>query len=181
MKFTRNNLASGLRTTWFVCVVLASLTASAQEDPFGDAAPKQPAARKARPKKTAEEAEPKAEHPVVQALRQVTPKTPLQQMRAARAVAQVEAYVEARKYLRQVLQAGLNDASYVELVGHFGSAFFLDLRTNEKLQPEGSQLADAALAAVRKRWTDPIQVAQLLEQAAQARGNRRLARVAELR
>ena len=181
MKFRRNDLARGLRTTWFVCALVVSLTALGQDDPFGDSAPKPSTDHEAPPKKAPQESEPKADHPVVQALRQVSPKTPLQQMRAARAVAQVEAYVEARKYLRQILQAGLDDAAYVELVDRFGSAFFLELRTNEKLQPEGGQLAEAALAAVRKRWTDPAQVGQLLEQAARARGNRRLARVAELR
>ncbi len=162
----------------FALLALGALSAVAQDDPFGNER-EQPAPAKKQPAPV--ELEKKADHPVVQAIRQVGPKTPLEWMMAARAVAQIEAYTEARKYLKQVLAAGLDDDAYTELVDRFGSAHFLELQLKEELQPEGAQLAEAVLRAVQKRWSDPDSVTTLLEEAAGARGTARLNKVAELR
>ena len=162
----------------FALLVLGALSAVAQDNPFGNER-EQPAPGKKQAAPV--ELEKKADHPVVQAIRQVGPKTPLEWMLAARAVAQIEAYTEARKYLKQVLAAGLDDDAYTELVDRFGTAHFLELQLKEELQPEGAQLAEAVLRAVEKRWSDPDSVTTLLEEAARARGTARLNKVAELR
>ncbi len=153
----------------------------AQDDPFGDSpaeAPKPAAAgRPATPAIDAAE----SDHAVVKAIREVGPKTPLEWMMAARAVAQVEAYAEARRYLKMVLSAGLDNDAYAELVDRFGTAHFLEMRLDEKLQPEGAQLAEAVHAAVKQHWSDPERVRGLLEAALTASPRARLNKISQLR
>ena len=175
--------------------VAGLLPASAQDaNPFDDPAGGKPAgnapaadapaagaapAKQPSPDATADR--PKRDHPVLEAIKELEPKTPAEWLMAARACRQIEAYPEARRFTQRVLDAGLDSDALLALHERFGSALFLAFRLDEQMQPEGSALSTKVMEAVRSYWSDESRVTERLEAAAKAEHAMRRSLVQELR
>ena len=121
------------------------------------------------------------EHVILDNLDQMTLDTPRAWLMAARMCLAIEAYSRGRQYVGRVLDTELDEAALLELHRRFGAAFFLQLKTDPGMQPEGAKLADRVLGAVRKSVADPTNAARQIEASLQAKGVVRESRVADLR
>lgn len=118
--------------------------------------------------------------PVVQAIRDWNPQTAEQLTRAMQAMLDHGRPDEALQYLKRILAANPGVPELAELNQEFGSAMFMRLRRDGRVQPEGQQLADRVLAAARQWSQDPTRLADLVRQLSDASAERRVAAMTDL-
>ena len=88
------------------------------------------------------------------AVLEVKPTTPEQWLQDIRALMQLSRPLLAKEYLTQFSAALPPAAELARLQARFGSAFFMELSTQEALQPEGAAVADAVMQAADARIRD---------------------------
>jgi hypothetical protein len=131
----------------------AAPPAPAGQDPFGGPATARPAA----PKKPA--ALPAEQVPLVlQQLRDSDPKTPETILRAAYAVLQYGRPDECKTYLTKFLDAKFADSELATVPHKVGSDLLMHLAREEKIQPEGKEVARLVQDAAYKKVTDPAEI-----------------------
>ncbi|MGH7134599.1 MAG: HEAT repeat domain-containing protein, partial [Pirellulales bacterium] len=107
---------------------------------------------------------PLSRDPTVKTLLATNPTTPAELLNAIDVLIDLRALGDADGLLKQLVKAQPNDEQWAELVQQFGSALFLRLAFIYDLQPEGRQVADAALEASARRARDPARLTKLIEQ-----------------
>lgn len=130
-------------------------------DPFGEGAA-QPVAPKKGPV-AAPDVLPANEPLVIIQLRESNPKSAAELVSAASAVLRFGRPDECKRYLVKFLEAKFPEDDLSVLPAKYGTAFFLDLSTNEKLQPEGAQVAHLVMTAARKASENPARLAALVK------------------
>ncbi len=161
MHYHRRNvvsLASALLVCWLVAPALS------QEKKEKKAPPKieKPAAdAKADP---AKEKTPLLDSPAVAAILETKPVTPLECVKAAKILVDLNRDDLAKSFLKKTLDAKLDAGGLADLGEQVGSPVFLELSRRAGVQPEGRQLADAVSEAVAARLKDPERIAKLIEQ-----------------
>ncbi len=100
----------------------------------------------------------------IRAVLESDPQTPVQLIRAASVLIDLEQPTLARPYVAKLQQAALDDASLVDLVKQLGSRPFLNIAGEKALEPAGREFADRAIAAASHAARDPARLAQLVEQ-----------------
>ncbi len=83
------------------------------------------------------------------------PQTPAQLLRAALLLVDLDRVDLAKKYLQQMAAGKFDDIALAEAAWHLDPAMLMRLAVNKDLQPEGTQLSDAVLAAAAKIERDP--------------------------
>ena len=148
-----------------------SLTASAQgldEAPAKEKKAKPAAAKpaggdKARPAgKPVNLAPP--EDPVVTALLASNPTTPSEIFHTAQLLLEAGRPELAKRFLKKLLDAKLDDGQWTALVDEFHTPAFTDLAGRTELRPESEELIHAALSAVNRRLHDPARIAEQIKQ-----------------
>jgi hypothetical protein len=147
--------------------------ARGQDDAFGEpkakakpaakapAAAKSPAAR--RPATGTAELGP-PEDPIVAALLASNPKTPSEIFHTAQLLLEASRPELAKKYLRKLLDANLDDPQWAALVDEYRSSAFTDLAARTELRPENELLVQAALGAADRRLRDPARLSEEVKQ-----------------
>ncbi len=154
----------------------------AAQAPAKAPAAKAPAAKVAAPagdgqesEKPAVEAPPETD-PFVLAILEVKPTTPEQWLQDIRALMQLNRPQLAKEYLKQFSAALPAAGELARLQARFGSAFFLQLSSQEALQPEGAAVANAVMQAADARLRDAQRLAGLVDRLAdESAAARRLA------
>ena len=154
----------------WIAGMCSSLTASAQdldEPPAKDKKPNRPQARQPRRKakaagKAANLGPP--EDPVVMALLASNPTTPSEIFHTAQLLLQAGRPELAKRYLKKLLDAKLDDEQWTALVNEFHTPAFTDLAGRTELRPESEDLVHAALGAVNRRLHDPARLAEQIKQ-----------------
>jgi hypothetical protein len=132
----------------------------APQDPFGAGpAAKAPAADKAKGPQLPEEQLPF----VLQQLRDSDPKTPQAILQAANAVLQFGRPDEAKRYLEQFLAAKFPEDQLVNVPHQVGSALLIHLAADEKVQPEGKEVARLVQEAAYKKATDLAEIEKTIQ------------------
>ena len=146
-----------------------SLNASAQGIDDAPAAKKQRAPVVGKPVNLAP-----ADDPVVTALLASNPTTPAEIFHTAQLLLEAGRPELAKRYLKKILDAKLDDGQWTALVDEFHTPAFIDLAGRTELRPESEALIHAALSAVNRRLHDPArlaaQIKQLQDPAAEVRG-----------
>ncbi|MHC4406277.1 MAG: hypothetical protein ACYTG0_42125, partial [Planctomycetota bacterium] len=101
--------------------------------------------------------------PGVEAILATNPSTPRQWTRAAKILSDLGRPDLARGFLKQVLDANLDQQQLVALEESFGPGMFARLADRRDLAPEAQQLTDAVLAAVSGHVKDPARVATAID------------------
>ena len=78
---------------------------------------------------------------VIKSMRDANPTTPYELARAIKAMLGVRQYGEAKFYLQKLMNSSLTDAQMFELSDLMGPDFFLEVRDQPELQPEGNTYA----------------------------------------
>ena len=104
------------------------------------------------------------EDPVVAALLASNPKTPSEIFHTAQLLLDASRPELAKKYLRKLLDAKLDDEQWVALVDEYHSSAFTDLAARTELRPENELLVQAALGAADRRLRDPARLAEEIKQ-----------------
>jgi CheY-like chemotaxis protein len=117
--------------------------------------------------------EPGPKDAAVSGLLATNPTTPRERARAARILADLGRPDLARGYLKQVLEAKLDDAQLSALAEEFGPAMFTEMAARATLAPEAKQLADAVLGAVNRKLQDPQHLGGLVKQLSDPSDDRR--------
>lgn len=137
----------------------------ADDNPFG-AAPAEGAKAPAAPAKPAAAkpavAEPQEKDSIVLTVRSTNPTSADQLVWAARTVLDVNRADEAKKYLKQLVDRMPAPATLAALEKEFGAGLFVRFSGDEKLQPEGKQIATAVLDAAEKARNDPARLDALI-------------------
>ncbi len=114
------------------------------------------------------------EDPVVTALLAAKPTAPSEVLRTAQLLLEAGRPELAKRFLKKLLDAKLDDAQWTALVDEYHSQAFIDLAERSELRPESEELVRAALGAVNRRLRDPARIAaqivQLKDPSAEARG-----------
>jgi CheY-like chemotaxis protein len=141
---------------------LAQLAAQPGNDPFGGGG----APPAARPKSDDPPADviPQAEPLVLQQIRESNPIAADQLIEAAAAVLRYGRPDECKRYLTKFLAGKFPEDDLAALPAKHGSAFFLELSTHDKLQPEGAQVATQVLTAARKAAENPARLQALVKE-----------------
>ncbi len=137
-----------------------SRSACAQDDAFGDGPPAAPAGGKSAA--NAKDAGPAEKDPAILAVREANPTTPEQLAWAVRVTLDLGRLDETKRYLTQLIAAKPSSDVLLALHARYGAGYFRRLKTAQPLQPEGTKLAEAALAAVRKQATDANRLVALV-------------------
>jgi hypothetical protein len=124
------------------------------QDPFGGGPAAKPAAEKGKGPQLLEEALPL----VLQQLRDSNPQTPKAILQAAIAVLQYGRPDETKRYLAQFLAAKFPEDQLAPVPHQVGSDLLLHIARNEKVQPEGKEVARIVQEAAYKRATDPAEI-----------------------
>lgn len=111
------------------------------------------------------------EDPAVAAVLATNPLTPRERIRAATVLLDLGRADLAKQMLAAVLKSPLDDAALLALSDEFGSATFFRLGSRIDLTPEGSELAKLVFDAVRRHRTDPLRLAQLVQDLCSAPGD----------
>ena len=160
---TKNSLLVLLTCT--VCWLMG--TTSWGQDPFEDPADLgQPAVGidNAQPPgdADAEPAEENLDDPVVQAILESNPATPLELTRAAQTLLDLGYPEQSRKFIKQLLAANIPPAELAALQKKFGSALFLRIARDKRIAPEGGQFANSVLDAGARAARDPQRIKNLI-------------------
>ncbi|WP_254512510.1 hypothetical protein [Anatilimnocola floriformis] len=166
MSFARSLTLKLLGTLLVTALLLAHAAAQPPMgggDPFGaggapPAGPRKPGAPPVAPDEIR-----RAESIVIQQIRESNPTTALQIIGAAQSVLNFGRPDECKKYLEKFVAGKFPDDQLAALPATYGSAFFVDLGSNEKLQPEGAQVSTQVLTAAKKASEDPARLAALVK------------------
>ncbi|HOM15784.1 MAG TPA: hypothetical protein PLQ00_00545 [Thermoguttaceae bacterium] len=133
--------------------------------------------------KPAEELVPSAkpEDPVVAAVLATKPTTPLERVRAAELLVRLGRADLAKGFLKQVLEAKLEEGQLADLGVELGSVFFMRLAARQELAPEAAQVRDAVFGAMKARLEDPKRLEELIRQLQDASLEKRDRAIAGLR
>ncbi len=104
------------------------------------------------------------EDPVVTALLTSNPTTPSEIFRTAQLLLEAGRPELAKRYLKKLLDAKLDDGQWTSLVDEFHTAAFTDLAGRTELRPESEELIHAALGARNRRLHDPARIAEQIKQ-----------------
>lgn len=107
---------------------------------------------------------PKPEDPIVGAILATHPTTPLERVRAAEILAKLGRPDLAKNFLKQVLEAKLDEKQWADLGVDLGSVFFMRLASRQELGPEAGLLRDAVFTAMKARLENPQRLAELIGQ-----------------
>ena len=107
---------------------------------------------------------PEPEEPAVAAILATKPSTPLELVRAAKILADLDRPDLAKGFLKRVLDANLDPQQLVALEDALGATLFVQMASRADLAPEARQLSDGVLAAVRRHLEDPARLASLVKQ-----------------
>ena len=88
---------------------------------------------------------------------------------------------EARRYLRLLLDAKPDASAWAAVQAHFGSGLFFRLLRDERLQPEGQEVALAALEAATQATRAPAHLDALISQLGDADPQKRHQALVDLR
>ncbi len=102
--------------------------------------------------------------PVVLALRESNPSTPIEQLQAAIALLDYQRPDEAYKYIQQIAAGKPNNNVLIGLHREFGSGVFIRLQREPGIQPEGGRLGKQVMEAADKFAHDPQRIQQLITQ-----------------
>jgi hypothetical protein len=159
--------------TLIVCLGFMATSLFAQDE---ELAPEKPAVEAAKPKpkpgKAAEKpgaetpaAEPAVpSDPAVAALLAATPTTPSECARTAKILVDLNQPALAKQLLKKALDAKFDRPQLAALGRELGSAMFLAFSSNSDLQPQGKQLGDAVLEAMKAELQDPQKIAAAVRQ-----------------
>jgi len=156
-----------------LALALSCAIASGQEGPAAKAKPKPAAAKAAAaeaksPAAGGQGVQPAdigpAEDPVVAALLASNPTTPAEIFHTAQLLLEASRPELAKKYLRKLLDAKLDDGQWSALVDEFHTTAFTDLAERTELRPENEQLLQAALAGADRQLRDPARMAEEVKQ-----------------
>jgi hypothetical protein len=153
----------------FIGVLLCCAVPSWAVDPRPAAADPPPAEKPAPP-----------ENSSVDAILGTLPTTPAECLRAAKILADNERPDLAKQFLKKVLDAKLDRLGLARLAKEVGSATFVPLAQRKDLQPEGKQVADAALDALNAALQDPQRITALMAQLQDPDLNKRTAAATDL-
>ena len=104
------------------------------------------------------------EDPVVTALLLSNPTTPAEIFHTAQLLLEAGRPELAKRYLKKLLDAKLDDSQWTALVDEFHSPAFTDLASRSELRPESETLIRTALSAVNRRLHDPARLAAEIKQ-----------------
>lgn len=102
------------------------------------------------------------EDPLVQAILDSKPTTPLEMLRAARVLADMKRPELAKDFFRKVLAANVDAQQRIAIVEEVGPEVFLELGRRSDVAPEGRQLANDFLGAVAEQAQDPARIAEMV-------------------
>jgi CheY-like chemotaxis protein len=159
--------------------------AAAQEpappsDPFGEVTKSDSAAKPPAAKKEAAAAAVETD-PHVLAIRNSKPQTAFDLARAVDNLMKLGRPDEAKKYLKVLADAKLDDATLWWLQKKFGSALFMRWSREESMQPEGHAFAASVLEAARNMVREPARLEATIKQLSDAAPEVRYAAVSDLR
>lgn len=112
----------------------------------------------------AEMAPMRPDDPAVEAILATQPTTPAELVRAAKILADLDRPDLAKRFLKQVLDANLDEQQLVALEALYGAGMFTRMAARDDLAPEARQLNEAVLAAVTRHVRDPARLAGLVGQ-----------------
>jgi len=144
--YDRYRVWTALLTALMLTAACASVCAQEPEEPEQIGAVRQP------------------EDPAVEALLATNPSTPLEWVRAAKILADLHKPDMAKAFLKQVLDANLDQGQLVALEASFGTAIFVEMASRADLAPEAQRLNDAVLDAVNRHVRDPARLAGMIQQ-----------------
>lgn len=150
---------------WIVPSVVLMLLLSAS--PFALA---QDAAENVPPAEKAKTTIPLEDNPLLS-----EPRTPQTLMDAVVLMTDLARPGLARLYLEKLLEANPDDETILKLRDKHGSALFLRLSNDKRLQPESITLLERVNAAFRKGATDPVRVDKLIGQLSKTAAEREVA------
>lgn len=139
------------------------------------------AAKAALEKRRREEEERQRLRPVLEAIAETNPTTPLQLIGAINSLIDLDQPEEAKKYIQRLLALKLNDEAMFVLQRKVGSGVFIKLSADNRYHPEGQTLASAVLAAAQKQARDPQRIAQLIGELSDASPSVRALAVSDLK
>ncbi len=105
-----------------------------------------------------------AEDPVIAALLGSNPTAPSDIFRRAQLLLEAGRPELAKRFLKKLLDAKLDDEQWTALVDEFHTPAFTDLAGRAELRPESEDLIQAALSAVHRRLNDPDRLAAEIKQ-----------------
>lgn len=151
-------------TIWLIAawMVLGSPSSGAQAPPV--AAPAESAPAVPVPVPVPVPVEPvESDSPGVAAILATAPRTPAEKVRAAKILTGFDRPDLAKRFLSEVLAANLDQDQLVSLHAQLGAPVFVELTGRPELAPEGKQLADAVLEAVRTVRQDTARLEGLVD------------------
>ena len=162
---TSKLLCSGVLLVTSICLAPAIAQPPMNPaDPFGAGGAAPPPAGPRRPGAPVTPTEvQRAESLVIQQIRESNPTTAPQIIGAASSVLNFGRPDECKRYLAKFVEAKFPEEDLATLPAQYGTAFFLDIGAQEKLQPEGAQVASAVLAAAKKASENPARLAALVK------------------
>ncbi len=120
------------------------------------------------------------ENTAVAAILATNPSTPLECLRAAKNLADLGHADAAKGFIKNVLDAKLDEEQLAELGEAFGVAPLLEMTGHSALLPEAKQLADAVAPAVRAKLEAPARIEMLIAQLQDTEPQRRIEALAGL-
>ena len=158
----------------FVAAMCFSLTVAAQAPDEAPAKKAKPAAAGTAQRSTAEREKTGTagkpvnlgppEDPVVTALLASNPTTPSEIFHTAQLLLEAGRPELAKRFLKKLLDAKLDDGQWTALVDEFHVPAFTDLAGRSELRPESEDLIHTALSAVNRRLHDPARIAEQIKQ-----------------
>jgi len=103
------------------------------------------------------------ERVILRTVQESDPKTGIELAKAASVLIEIEKYNDARFYLSKIEALNLDQTKMFELNDQIGPDFFLFIRTNTNLQPEGERLASKVMTASRSESSSPARLNQLIK------------------
>ncbi len=103
------------------------------------------------------------ERVILRTVQSSNPETALELAKAASVMVEIELFDDARFYLQKIDELGLDQTAMFELGDQIGSDFFIFIHSNDRLQPQGSQLARKVMVASRNQAGSPARVDKLIK------------------
>src|SRR5208282_192351 len=161
-------LYAGMAWVTGTCFALTSAAQGLDDAPVKEKKAKPAAAKAAGDEKAAAARTPvnlaPPEDPVVTALLTSNPTTPSETFRTAQLLLEAGRPELAKRFLKKLLDAKLDDGQWTALVDEYHTPTFTDLAGRTELRPEGEELIHAALSAVNRRLHDPARIAAAIGQ-----------------
>ena len=135
------------------------------QDPFGGPALQQPAAAPA-PKAAATAPAVNETDPIVLAIRESNPQKPDELLFAIKSLYDIGRTTDAKQYIKQFMALKAGRETLDQMHRKYGEAFFYRLTKDHRMQPEGTQIGKAVMAAAYELSHDPAWQAQQVQQLA---------------